>query len=146
MPSWIEIGASARHLNNKHDVELPSLRSFPRLGSTMFRSFAAVLCVGLAIPISSAIAGGHHHSHYGGFPTSSYGGYSFGGYGGFGYGGYGYGGYSYDPYRGGSFRAPDLLDDPYFRAQHKFDSHFPGRYSRRPPLQWKHAPRHGGCR
>lgn len=50
---------------------------------------------------------------------------------------YGYG-YSYDPYAGGSFRAPDLLDDPLFRAQHKFDSHFPGRYSRRPPLVLRH--------
>ena len=50
---------------------------------------------------------------------------------------YGYG-YSYDPYAGGSFRAPDLLNDPLFRAEHKFDSHFPGRYSRRPPMTWRH--------
>lgn len=51
---------------------------------------------------------------------------------------YGYG-YAYDPYRHGSFRAPDLLDEPYFRAQHKFDSQFPGRYSGRPRLQLKSA-------
>ncbi|MCG8649651.1 MAG: hypothetical protein MI861_07450 [Pirellulales bacterium] len=57
---------------------------------------------------------------------------------GFGYAGRypidGYG-YVYDPYLRGRFKAPDLLDDPYFRYQHKFDSHFPGRYNRRPPLQ-----------
>lgn len=51
---------------------------------------------------------------------------------------YGYG-YAYEPYRHGSFRAPDLLNEPYFRAQHKFDSQFPGRYSRRPRLQLKGA-------
>ncbi|GAA4473159.1 hypothetical protein [Novipirellula rosea] len=55
----------------------------------------------------------------------------------YGYPFYGYG-YVYDPYQTGSFRAPDLLDDPYFNAQHKFDSHFPGRYSRRPPLEFRH--------
>lgn len=51
--------------------------------------------------------------------------------------GYGFGGPSYfdayrfygvDPWRTGRFRAPDLLDDPYFRAQNKFNSRFPGRY------------------
>ncbi|WP_145352406.1 hypothetical protein [Roseimaritima multifibrata] len=26
-------------------------------------------------------------------------------------------GYTYDPYRTGSFKAPDLMDDPYFRSQ-----------------------------
>lgn len=46
---------------------------------------------------------------------------------------YGFG-YVQDPYQSGHFEAPDLLDDPYFRAQHKFDSRYPGRYSRRPPL------------
>lgn len=51
---------------------------------------------------------------------------------------YGYG-YAYEPYRHGSFRAPDLLNEPSFRAQHKFDSKFPGRYSRRPRLQLKTA-------
>lgn len=51
---------------------------------------------------------------------------------------YGYG-YVYDPYQTGSFRAPDLMDDPYFRAQHKYDSHFPGRYSRRPSLQLRQS-------
>ena len=40
--------------------------------------------------------------------------------------------YVYDPYRSGSFRAPDLLNDPYFRERHRYDSHFPGR--RQPPL------------
>ncbi|GAA5507701.1 hypothetical protein [Novipirellula caenicola] len=55
----------------------------------------------------------------------------------YGYPFYGYG-YINDPYQSGSFRAPDLLDDPYFNARHKFDSHFPGRYSRRPPLEFRH--------
>jgi hypothetical protein len=41
---------------------------------------------------------------------------------------YGFDGNAYDPYQGGSFRAPDLLDDPYFRERHRFDSRFPGRY------------------
>ena len=49
-------------------------------------------------------------------------------------------GYAYDPYERGSFRAPDLHDDPLFRAQHKFDSHFPGRYARPESLQLRHAP------
>jgi hypothetical protein len=35
--------------------------------------------------------------------------------------------YVYDPYRFGSFEAPDLLKDPYFRERHRYDSHFPGR-------------------
>ncbi|QEF99386.1 hypothetical protein Mal15_34500 [Stieleria maiorica] len=43
--------------------------------------------------------------------------------------------YVYDPYRFGSFEAPDLLNDPYFRERHRYDSHFPGR--RRPPLVMK---------
>lgn len=34
--------------------------------------------------------------------------------------GYGYGsGFGYDPYERGSFRAPDLFDDPFFRMQQK---------------------------
>ena len=40
--------------------------------------------------------------------------------------------YVYDPYRSGSFRAPDLINDPYFRERYRYDSHFPGR--RKPPL------------
>ncbi|MCA9138422.1 MAG: hypothetical protein KDB00_16740 [Planctomycetales bacterium] len=35
--------------------------------------------------------------------------------------------YVYDPYRFGSFHEPDLLNDPYFRERHRYDSHFPGR-------------------
>jgi len=53
---------------------------------------------------------------------------------------YGFG-YALDPYRGGSFRAPDLHDDPFFRAQHKFDSHFPGRYRSGSRLQFRHSGR-----
>lgn len=41
---------------------------------------------------------------------------------------YGFNGNVYYPYQYGSFKAPDLLDDPYFRARHKFDSRYPGRY------------------
>jgi hypothetical protein len=35
--------------------------------------------------------------------------------------------YLYDPYQSGSFEPPDLLNDPYFRERHRYDSHFPGR-------------------
>jgi hypothetical protein len=51
-----------------------------------------------------------------------------------GFGGYGYldpyrfDGYGYDPYRYGSFEAPDLLKDPYFRERYRYDSKYPGRY------------------
>ena len=51
-----------------------------------------------------------------------------------GWGGYGYldpyrfDGYGYDPYRYGSFEAPDLLKDPYFRERYRYDSKYPGRY------------------
>jgi hypothetical protein len=60
---------------------------------------------------------------------------TFPGYGYYsGFGGYGYldpyrfDGYGYDPYRYGSFEAPDLLKDPYFRERYRYDSQFPGRY------------------
>ena len=33
--------------------------------------------------------------------------------------------YVYDPYTSGSFQAPDLLNDPYFRERHRYQSHFP---------------------
>jgi len=36
--------------------------------------------------------------------------------------------YVYDPYRFGSFREPDLLNDPYFRERTRYDSHFPGKH------------------
>jgi hypothetical protein len=42
--------------------------------------------------------------------------------------------YVHDPYRSGSFEPPDLLNDPYFRERHRYDSHFPGRGSRDPFL------------
>lgn len=35
--------------------------------------------------------------------------------------------YVHYPYQFGSFEAPDLLNDPYFRERHRYDSHFPGR-------------------
>ncbi|MEM6469378.1 MAG: hypothetical protein AAF802_07390 [Planctomycetota bacterium] len=38
--------------------------------------------------------------------------------------------YVYDPYQFGSFREPDLMNDPYFRERHRNDSMFPGRRSR----------------
>ncbi|EMI16329.1 secreted protein [Rhodopirellula maiorica SM1] len=72
------------------------------------------------------IGANEYHAHHRGDIRNPYG-YPF----------YGYG-YIQDPYQTGSFRAPDLLDDPYFNARHKFDSHFPGRYSRRPPLEFRH--------
>ena len=42
--------------------------------------------------------------------------------------------YVYNPYAGGNFKAPDLLNDPLFQAQHKFDSQFLGRYKQKPQL------------
>lgn len=68
-------------------------------------------------------------------PTHHHGGRNYSGYhsnavdGRYGYPGAfaGYG-YVYNPYGRGRFEAPDLLNDPYFQAEHKFDSHFPGRY------------------
>lgn len=39
--------------------------------------------------------------------------------------------YIYDPYQSGSFEPPDLLNDPYFRERHRYDSHFPGRRYRK---------------
>lgn len=39
--------------------------------------------------------------------------------------------YIYDPYQSGSFEAPDLLNDPYFRERHRYDSQFPGRRYRK---------------
>ncbi|TWU15436.1 hypothetical protein [Allorhodopirellula heiligendammensis] len=106
------------------------------------------LCVSLFLTIatSSAEAGDHHHRAgavrgqsvtIGGGYVSGYRGYSgLSDFNGIPYYGYGY---AYDPYRHGSFHAPDLLNEPYFRAQHKFDSQFPGRYSRRPRLQLRGA-------
>lgn len=35
--------------------------------------------------------------------------------------------YLHDPYATGRFEAPDLLNDPYFRERHRYDSRFPGR-------------------
>lgn len=65
------------------------------------------------------------------FPGYGYGYYS--GFGSFGYfDPYRFDGYGYDPYRYGSFEAPDLLKDPYFRERYRYDSKYPGRY---------HAPR-----
>lgn len=83
----------------------------------------------------SAGRAGHYRSSSSGLSIG------FGGYPGFGYSGYGYGApYPFYGYRSGydyfgapNFEQPDLLRDPYFRARHKFDSHFPGRY--RTPLQ-----------
>lgn len=52
----------------------------------------------------------------------------------YGYPLYGFG-YYQDAYASGRFKIPDPLNDPIFRAQHKFDSHFPGRRYTRPRLQ-----------
>ena len=85
---------------------------------------------------------GHYHStgsHRSYYPTSSFGlSIGIGSYPGYGYSSFGYldpyrfDGFGYDPYRYGSFRAPDLLQDPYFRERYRYDSRFPGRY--RAPL------------
>ncbi|MGB7343366.1 MAG: hypothetical protein WBD20_04095 [Pirellulaceae bacterium] len=48
-------------------------------------------------------------------------------------------GYVYDPYASGSFKAPDLLNDPLFQAQHKFDSHYPGRYGAQDRVKYHHS-------
>ena len=39
--------------------------------------------------------------------------------------------YVHDPYLRGRFDAPDLLNDPYFRERHRYDSHFRGRRYRK---------------
>ena len=56
-------------------------------------------------------------------------------------------GYTYDPYASGRFKAPDLLNDPLFQAQHKFESHFPGRNGRPTQLNYHNSqprPQHSG--
>ncbi|TWU59977.1 hypothetical protein Poly51_02500 [Rubripirellula tenax] len=63
-----------------------------------------------------------------GAPAVAYPSYGYGGYRGLSYPDpYRFDGFGYDPYRYGSFRAPDLMQDPYFQWQHKYDSAFPGR-------------------
>jgi len=49
---------------------------------------------------------------------------------------FGYG-YVYDPYARGTFEIQDPLKDPLFQAQHKFDSHFPGRYTPQQKRQYQ---------
>lgn len=48
-----------------------------------------------------------------------------------------------DPYARGRFDMPDLTKDPYFQWQHKFDSHFPGRYTRGADGRMYRHPRKG---
>jgi hypothetical protein len=74
-------------------------------------------------------------------------GFGYGGNGAYGYpgafsvGGYGY---LYDPYATGRFRAPDLMDDPVYQYQNKFNSRYPGRYrSKLPPLELRLPPSAG---
>ncbi len=92
-----------------------------------------------------SMRGAGNHSHYqrpgsyrSYYPASSFGfSIGIGSYPGYGYSSFGYldpyrfDGYGYDPYRYGSFRAPDLLDDPYFRERYRYDSRFPGRHADR---------------
>lgn len=120
----------------------------------MFRSIVAVAFFAVAIDCTTAsaqrhgncargahVSRGHYsggHRHYrSDYPSSSFGlSIGIGGYPGYGYSSFGYRdpypfyGYrsGYDPYGAPNFEAPDLLRDPYFRARHKFDSRFPGRY------------------
>ncbi len=49
--------------------------------------------------------------------------------------------YVHDPYATGSFQAPDLLNDPYFRERHRYESRFPGRY-RTPEVYTRAVRRH----
>lgn len=87
---------------------------------------------------------GKRYNNYHSYRPSSSIGISIGiggypGYGGFGYfDPYRFDFYGYDPYRFGSFEAPDLLNDPYFRERHRYDSKYPGRY--RAPLVMRAAP------
>ena len=99
----------------------------------------AVISRGPSHAHASGIHGGFggYRSYY---PSSLGVSIGIGGYPGFGSSRYGsLGPYPFYGYRSGydafgapNFEAPDLLKDPYFRAQHKFDSRFPGRY--RTPL------------
>lgn len=119
----------------------------------MFRLFAAAAAVAVALDCTTVTAQRYgrcargadiSRGYYsGGYGRSSSIGLSigFGGYPGYGLSSFGYGdpypfyGYrsGHDPFGAPNFVQPDLLRDPYFRARHKFDSHFPGRY--RTPLE-----------
>lgn len=119
----------------------------PRYDSYRTRSHAlapirSVTPVPTVTPVQT-VTPGNRYRYGGGISVGSY------GYG-YGYGGnaigFGFGLSSpvpvagspllYDPWATGRFQAPDLMDDPYFRAHHKFDSRYPGRYSR-PPMRLK---------
>jgi len=53
--------------------------------------------------------------------------------------------YVHDPYETGRFRAPDLLNDPYFRERHRYDSAFRSRrHSRSHARQRKRSHQHHG--
>ena len=117
----------------------------------MIRSTLLTLVV-ITFGATSALADGYahgrrlHHQSYAGAPsaaiavTSPYRGHGVGagttGTLGLTFGNgqaypiYGYGGYYRDPYARGRFEIPDLANDPYYQWQYKFDSHFPGRYTR----------------
>jgi len=115
-------------------VESNSANAQGRMGKT---------CRSGAHGLSSRAVGNHGHyrgtgSHRSHYPTSSFGfSIGVGSYPGYGYSSFGYldpyrfDGFGYDPYRYGSFRAPDLLKDPYFRERYRYDSRFPGRHTGR---------------
>jgi hypothetical protein len=117
----------------------------------MFRILAALFTLTCAFQCTDLQAqgrcgNGHYHRAYGpsvqrDYPSTGFGitignspayGHPAYGYPGWGYpypSAYPFNGfdYGYDPYRYGSFQAPDLLDDPYFRARNRHNSRFPGR-------------------
>ena len=106
----------------------------------MFR--LVIIAAAISCTFGCTTANVQHHGHHSPSFETHYGSGNYGHHGraGLGYPGgypfYGYG-YVYDPYQTGRFKAPDLLNDPYFRAQHKYDSHFQGRRSRRQPLLFR---------
>ncbi len=79
-----------------------------------------------------------------GAPVYGYGigtGYSSFNYGGFGYlDPYRFDGFGYDPYRYGSFKAPDLLDDPYFQANSLYPDKYPAYRRQQERLRLKAIP------
>jgi hypothetical protein len=87
---------------------------------------------------ADTVCGQDHRFGYG-FGYSVNGGYGYPGA--FPAGGYGY---LYDPYATGRFRAPDLMDDPVYQYQTKFNSRYPSRSrSKLPPLELRLPPSAG---
>ncbi|WP_146524642.1 hypothetical protein [Novipirellula artificiosorum] len=134
-------------LNGSVFVVSPELQIMVRLFSALLALTLTVVSSSRDVSAQGRYRGGGHPHSYSSRPAYRGGGMrmgiGIGSYRGYGYSTFGsvapYGlGYVNDPYQSGSFRVPDLLDDPYFIEQHRFDSRYPGRRDdprrRRSPL------------